>query len=222
MPRQAVAVLKRKGMGMRAGVLGGAARGGRAAARRQAVGPKVKGWGCAQACVVAPREAGGLPRGARLCARALMYLALLAGSGLAAARVLPSPMYLASALADPSLPQVPPLAPCIRVVVNRVCLAAARVLPLPMYLALALANPSLPQVLLRSELYGGMWGLPGPVCKRFPGCPRYAPRLPSGQGPGSSCTTVSPCAGPKHGTPARRHASCGTCARLRWAEPWAA
>lgn len=96
-----------------------------------------------QACVVAPREAGGLPRGARLRARALMYLALLAGSALAAARVLPSPMYLASALADPSLPQVPP---CTRVHVSRVCLAAARVLPWPLYLASALEDPALPQL----------------------------------------------------------------------------
>ncbi|KAK9837071.1 hypothetical protein WJX81_000631 [Elliptochloris bilobata] len=58
-----------------------------------------------QACVVAPREAGCLPRGAALRARAVMYLALLAGSGLAALRVLPSPMYLGPALADPALPQ---------------------------------------------------------------------------------------------------------------------
>ena len=59
-----------------------------------------------QACVVAAREAAALPRGQALRARAVMYLALLAGGVLAALRVLPSPMYLASALADPALPQV--------------------------------------------------------------------------------------------------------------------
>jgi len=59
-----------------------------------------------QACVVAAREATALPRGQALRARAVMYLALLAGGVLAALRVLPSPMYLASALADPALPQV--------------------------------------------------------------------------------------------------------------------
>lgn len=59
-----------------------------------------------QAYVVAAREAAALPRGQALRARAVMYLALLAGGVLAALRVLPSPMYLASALADPALPQV--------------------------------------------------------------------------------------------------------------------
>lgn len=55
---------------------------------------------------MAAREAAALPRGQALRARAVMYLALLAGGVLAALRVLPSPMYLASALADPALPQV--------------------------------------------------------------------------------------------------------------------
>ena len=82
----------------------------RAARTKSAAAPHRPSWqpAAAQACVVAAREARALPAGAALRARAVMYLALLAGAALARLRALPSPMYLASALADPAVPQARP------------------------------------------------------------------------------------------------------------------
>ncbi len=86
----------------------------------------------AQACVVAAREARALPAGAALRARAVMYLALLAGAALARLRALPSPMYLASALADPAVPQARPAPPAPRAaVLARASAPPARQRPAP-------------------------------------------------------------------------------------------